>query len=1144
MSNPDPVTSSTPRESILIFSTECGSAATKRITQTDTGDWAKEDAPHVTWFTVIEHFFDGLDGLYKTLEVLEDKPTSFPVRGGLCRPVKPDEVIAKRHHEQNPDDPKALLIEAERRWLPVDLDGVPMDDDFDLVNVDGMIRKAIKRYLPELFHDANVICQLSAGAGTKNDGTLSCHLFFFMDKPRGTVWLRKFMKAFAPATDTSIYKYGQPLYTAAPIVINGVDPVAKRLWIIRKLNDFVTLPDVTFEKIEEHAIATGVGLLEHAKGFEAKLALMGHGDDRLCGFHTVITEAAASYVSGKLASEIDIPALIKRFQKVVAAAPKDRDPAYYEIYSQTSYLENQITSGMAKFCRKPIKPFYPEGEPDIGAVRETLLADVETALLDGVTAAADLFCPGLYFEDDRTPKVTMMQVGTGLGKTRAALKAIIEVKAEAKRARAELTRRIKPLTKKREAEGRKLSTQDVEETALRNTRIAVGRMGRIVYAVPTHSLGTEVMDRVSSGVTAALWRGRGADDPDWDGKAPEAAKMCWRASMLDVLVDCGIAASSMCEWTAKGKDPVYCPHFEDCGYRRQLVPCRKADIVIVPHASLAHEMPAINTRDTLIIDESFWQGTLAGPIDVKISRLRLWGKSDERWLAIYEAVVDASDGYLNMDVLKLDCRELETLRDKLDRESNAVFFRPDWPLSRIRNAVRSAGVGNEWRRQHQLLNNLIRARRKGHNLAVWVRKTDDTLKLTWRSPIRKHWRGETTLLIDASLDPEIAKIPFPSSSHEFNIRRPLFVAAPFVTTTQVVDQPFGIRKFFDDKDQPLRAVGEMWAIIRMISLSGPTLVIAQQKLEEELKRRGLPENVELSHFNAIRGRDRWKDVRNAVVIGRTAPTPMEIENLTEHLTGAPVTKSICPDSGAFRWYMDRQKGIRLEDGTGYAVKADCHPDPMAERLRHQVADEEVEQGIERARGVNRTEENPVNYYIMTNTVTRQVVQHPVLWKDIRPGKAEQMVAAGLVLFNAAAMAAVYPDLWKSHQAVRDWKKRSKGHEVWNSLLHDYLIGNSTLREKPSKDDPMTSPPYPGFIQGWYQQAKSHAKKGKFWFHPDLCPDPQEFLSNRLGDLRVFKVIEESGAEVEFSAPTTPPNPSLSRSDQVGESFVVELAAGS
>ena len=67
-------------------------------------------------------------------------------------------------------------------------------------------------------------------------------------------------------------------------------------------------------------------------------------------------------------------------------------------------------------------------------------------------------------------------------------------------------------------------------------------------------------------------------------------------------------------------------------------------------------------------------------------------------------------------------------------------------------AVRACGVGDEWRRKHQLLLNLGEARWKGYKTAVRIKKYDDRLRLTWCSPIRQGWAGQTILVIDGSLD--------------------------------------------------------------------------------------------------------------------------------------------------------------------------------------------------------------------------------------------------------------------------------------------------------------------------------------------------------------------------------------------------------
>jgi hypothetical protein len=1062
-------------ETILVFIAANGERMTKIITQTPDGAWAKEQAQQAMWFRVAENHYEGLEGFQEVLEQLLPHPTAFIVRGGLCRPIEEGEAITRRHSENYLDDDKALLVEAERCLVPVDLDDVPLGEDYNEDDIGGMIEKAIESYLPEMFHDADVVWELSSGALLKGDGTLNCHLFFMSDRPVGTVWLREFMKTFAPDTDDSIYKFGQPLYTAAPIVTNGDDPVPTRLGIIRKSEECVTLPDMTVDAIEEHAVSNGVGLLSHAKGFEAKLALMGHGEG-LSGFHAVTRDAPAAYVSGLLPDEVDVDAVVDRMYDVVQAAPKNRDAPYYRIYSDKNYLKNQVTSAMKKFCRKPCKPFHHAAEQEVESVRHELVEGLRTALLGQVGSI-------------EPPLVTLLQVGTGIGKTHAALSLLPELKAEADRMYKDLSNQIKE------------AVDEDSRDDLKDLRRLAGRMRRMVYAVPTHSLAEEVVRRVE-GVSAVVWRGRTQLDPD----SYDDALMCLRARLIDEMVDHGIAVSSMCESKVNGKDPIYCPHYGDCGYQAQVAPARKADVVVVPHASLVHEMPPINSRGVLIVDETFWATTLSGPLEVKVSLLREWGKTDSVWQEIYDGVVDAPDGAVSMANMP-GAVGLEWLLQRLAKPERPPF-KPDWAGKKIRAAVKAFGVGNDWRRKHRLVINLRRSRAKGHDVCVRVRKHGDLLKLTWRSPIRRGWSGQTTLLMDASLDPELAQIALEGSHIDFdvNLRPKLFAQSPHVTTMQVVDQPFGIRRFIDEDDNPLEAVDEVLAFIRLVSLSGKTLVIGQQKVELELLARGVPDQVEVTHLNAIRGIDKWKDARNVIVIGRTAATPMDIESMAEHFTGEPVSTSLCDDR-KFNWFMQRDKGIRMGDGSGYAVQADYHPDPICERIRNQIAEEEVDQALERGRGVNRTADNPINYFLLTNTVTRQVVQHPVKWEDIRPGKFERMMGGGLVFFNQADMVAAYPEMWKNTDAVKCWKKGQKGRKGVIPYYITYLIGNHPFHEKTDCAD-VTEPGLAemGFIQGKYQRSKPHAKRCRFWFHPDLCQKPEKRLIEILGPLRLFDLV--------------------------------------
>ena len=60
----------------------------------------------------------------------------------------------------------------------------------------------------------------------------------------------------------------------------------------------------------------------------------------------------------------------------------------------------------------------------------------------------------------------------------------------------------------------------------------------------------------------------------------------------------------------------------------------------------------------------------------------------------------------------------------------------------------------------------------------------------------------------------------------------------------------------------------------------------QQVVETALRHLGrLPPNLDLAHHNSIAGRDEWKDLVLAVVVGRTMPNPAAM------IPGTPSTRS-------------------------------------------------------------------------------------------------------------------------------------------------------------------------------------------------------------------------------------------------------------
>ncbi len=52
---------------------------------------------------------------------------------------------------------------------------------------------------------------------------------------------------------------------------------------------------------------------------------------------------------------------------------------------------------------------------------------------------------------------------------------------------------------------------------------------------------------------------------------------------------------------------------------------------------------------------------------------------------------------------------------------------------------------------------------------------------------------------------------------------------------------------------------------------------------------GAGQNIEVAHFNAIEGIDRWRDVDVLITISRPLPAPQAVEELAAALTGKPVS---------------------------------------------------------------------------------------------------------------------------------------------------------------------------------------------------------------------------------------------------------------
>ncbi|MBW6496631.1 MAG: hypothetical protein K0B16_19155, partial [Burkholderiaceae bacterium] len=172
--------------------------------------------------------------------------------------------------------------------------------------------------------------------------------------------------------------------------------------------------------------------------------------------------------------------------------------------------------------------------------------------------------------------------------------------------------------------------------------------------------------------------------------------------------------------------------------------------------------------------------------------------------------------------------------------------------------------------------------------------------------------------------------------------------------------------------------------------------------------------------------------------------------------------------------------IRLADGRTAPLAAEAHADPIAEAVRWSICEGELIQAMGRGRGVNRSADTVLEIDLLSDVVLPVTVDALVPWSELRPTRRDLMALSGLVLENAADMAACFPELWPSADAARQDRSRSVTNDYYRDLYNSQMSHSSAeVTYRPA---------------GAGHRARTA--------HVDLAriPDPEAWLTNRLGPL--------------------------------------------
>jgi len=274
------------------------------------------------------------------------------------------------------------------------------------------------------------------------------------------------------------------------------------------------------------------------------------------------------------------------------------------------------------------------------------------------------------------------------------------------------------------------------------------------------------------------------------------------------------------------------------------------------------------------------------------------------------------------------------------------------------------------------------------------------------------------------------------------------------------------------------------------------LVVGQKAAIDALRAGGLPPRVEAVHFNALSGLDRWGDIGGMIVLGRTLPAPRTVELIAMALTGRVPTPN--PEEAGW-WYPMVERRVRLAGDYSAPLAMEEHADPTAEAVRWSICEGELVQAMGRGRGVNRTADTVLVIDLLTDVVLPVMVDALAPWAELRPTRRDHMALSGIVLENAADMAACFPDLWPSAVAARQDRSRSVTNCYYRDLYNSQMSHSSA--------------------EVTYRPAgPSHRARTA---RVDLAriPDPEAWLTNRLGPLACFEIRHVEPTATEAPAPS-------------------------
>jgi hypothetical protein len=388
---------------------------------------------------------------------------------------------------------------------------------------------------------------------------------------------------------------------------------------------------------------------------------------------------------------------------------------------------------------------------------------------------------------------------------------------------------------------------------------------------------------------------------------------------------------------------------------------------------------------------------------------------------------------------------------------------------------------------------------------------EDRLYLVWCDRVRAP--EAPTLLLDADFEPVIARRFFPG------LEAPIEAEAQLQNyhATQITDHTVPKARLVpphkpdaDPEETRRRANrrGELRRLVEVEAAKGRTLCVTYLDAEAAIRDEGEILNAELTHWNALRGRDQWRDCDTLILAGVPTPSPETVERMASalwHGDPKPIG-TIPPDRFGRKRYRTDLRLITLADGTTKPIPVDVHMDSRCTLLLDQIR-AELMQGVGRLRLVHRPADKPARLLVLTNYPLPLPVHELSTWNDVMPDPLAVLMARGIVPSAWQDVAAVLSDMIEAEgdrpdqAAMQAFKRAGISNIPLLEILHRGMLLFRLFRYR----------------------VKGRRKGAEVLVDLNRHPDPKAALEATFGELDVFEALDVAAVvRAADEVPAAPP----------------------